>query len=48
MSYNGKMCLAIIQVPQLTEMHHVHMIMCGGSQRENISLIQELHCRTAR
>ena len=48
MSYDGKLCLAIIQVPQLTEMHCVHMIVSGELQRENISLIQELHCNTAR
>ena len=35
MSYNGKMCLAIIQVPQPTEMHCVHMIVSGESQREH-------------
>ena len=48
MSYDGKLCLAIIQVPQPTDMHCVHMIMSGGSQRENISSIQELHCNAAR
>ena len=48
MSYDGKLCLAIIQVPRPTEMHCVHMIVSGESQRENISLIQELYCNTAR
>ena len=48
MSYDGKLCLAIIQVPQPTEMHCVHMIVSAESQRENISLLQGLYCNTAR
>ena len=48
MSYDGKMCLAIIQVPQPTEMHCVHMIVSGESQRENIRLIQELYCKDSK
>ena len=48
MGYDGKLCLAIIQVPQPTEMHSIHMIVSGESQRENINLIQELYCNTAR
>ena len=35
MSYDGKMCLVIIQVPQPTEMHCVHMIVSGESEREH-------------
>ena len=42
MSCDRKLWMAIIQVPQHTEMYRVHMILSGGSQSDNICLIQEL------